>query len=442
MDKKYDICIIGSGPAGLFAADRLSGEGYKVAIIEKTKYCSGGLINDGKLNLTTKIGMDLDKLGLDVDEAEAYIAYIDSKLVEFGADKTVYGIDSSEIEKWSGRASRYGVELVPALQRHIGTDKSKALIRSFRESLMAKGVDFHLDSDVSRIQRGHRFHLDSSTGRFISDYLLVSPGRSGAYWFREQAKSLGVQTEFGPIDVGVRIEMLNEVYDEITNVIYDPKFIYDNPFRGGKIRTFCTNPGGRVRIENIQSNGDFLKLINGDGLKSRKTGKTNMAILVTNVLTEPMVDTTKYGRDIVMKTLDLGGGKPLVQRVGDFLAGKRSSEGTFTEGIYKRLTCSLFEQGKVTPGDIGRAYDMRIGEDIAVFSRAMDRIFPGFTSNENLLYAPEVKFYDTEYPTNENLETTVDNLFVAGDGVGKSRGIIGAAMTGIMAAEGIIKKDQ
>jgi len=437
----YDICIIGSGPAGLFAADKLSREGYKVGIIEKTPYCSGGLINDGKLNLSTKIGMDLEKLGLDVEEAEAYISYVDNMLLGFGADPKIYGTDVKEIETWTDRASRYGIQLISARQRHIGTDKSKELIKEFRNHLSNSGVEFHLNTDIKNIKKEDLFILESDEGEFQSKYLLASPGRSGAYWFREQARNLGVETKFGPIDVGVRIEMLNEIYQEITDVIYDPKFIYENPFRGGRIRTFCTNPGGRVRMENMESNGETLKLINGDGLKGNKTKNTNMAILVTNNLTEPMVDTTEFGREIALRTLMLGGGKPLVQRVGDFLAGKRSHKETFNEGIYKRLESKLEKKGIVTPGDIGRAYDMRIGSDIEVFLRVMDRIFPGFTSNENLLYAPEIKFYDTDYVTTKDLETTVEDLFVAGDGCGKSRGIVGAGMTGIMAAEGIIKKN-
>lgn len=440
MENLYDVCIIGSGPAGLFAADKLSKEGYKVAIVERTPYCSGGLINDGKLNLSTQIGMDLDKLGLSVEEAEAYISYIDNMLVHFGADSNIYGTDIKAIEEWSTKAKRYGIELTPARQRHIGTDKSKELIGMFRARLMSQGVEFHLNTEVDQIEKGDVFSLRTGDKEYKSKYLLASPGRGGAYWFRGQAQDLGVETKFGPIDVGVRIEMLNEIYEDITKVIYDPKFSFRDPLRGGRVRTFCTNPGGRIRLENYEINGDVLRLINGDGLKDRKTDCTNMAILVTNNLTEPMVDTTEFGIEIGERTLMLGGGKPLVQRVGDFMAGKRSHAETFNEGIYKRLESKLERKGLVTPGDIGRAYDMRVGRDIEVFLRAMDRIFPGFTSNENLLYAPEIKFYDTDYPTTPDLETTVENLFVAGDGCGKSRGIVGAAMTGIMAAEGIIKK--
>lgn len=444
MEKTYDVCIVGSGPAGLFAADRLARNGLKCCIIEKTSFCSGGLFNDGKLNLTTKIGMELDKLKLEEEKVRGYLAYIDKMFVKFGADNKIYGSDRKAVRYWVGTAAKYKVDLIPALQRHIGTDRAKKVIENFRNYLIDLGVEFYLNSEVKNIlhkmTKNSNFELKTSIGIFRSKFLLVSPGRAGAYWFREEAKKLGVKTKFGSIDVGCRIEMLNEVYDEITDVIYDPKFKYITNCHGDKIRTFCTNKGGRVRVEKFKSDGSELQLINGDGLKDNKTDNTNIAILCTVSLTDPSVDTTHLGRSIALETLRAGNGVPIVQRVGDFMRGRRSKVENFSKGIYSRLEPSLKVPRQAYPGDITHVYRARVIDNLREFLGVMNQIFPGFTSPENLIYIPEIKFYDTDYPTSEGLETNIKDLFVAGDGVGKSRGIVGAAVTGIVAAEGILKK--
>ncbi len=444
MERIYDVCIIGSGPAGLFAADRLSRGGMKCCIIEKTSFCSGGLFNDGKLNLSTKIGMELDKLKLSEEKAREYLKYIDEMFLRLGADKKVYGSDRESVKHWVKKALKHKVRLVPSLQRHIGTDRAKEVIEKFRSHLIEEGVEFYLNTEVEEIlhkmTKESNFELKTDKGKFKSKTLLSCPGRAGAYWFREQSKKLGVKNVFGSIDVGCRIEMPNGVYDEITDIIYDPKFRYVTHCHGDEVRTFCTNKGGRIRVEKFVSDGSELQLVNGDGLKDNKTDNTNIAILCTVSLTNPSVDTTELGRNIALETLRAGNGVPIVQRVGDFMRGRRSKVETFDKSIYSRLKSTLSIPKQAYPGDITHVYRARVIDNIREFLEVMNQIFPGFMSPENLLYIPEIKFYDTDYITNENLETNIEDLFVAGDGCGKSRGIVGAAVTGIMAAEGILKK--
>jgi uncharacterized FAD-dependent dehydrogenase len=187
--------------------------------------------------------------------------------------------------------------------------------------------------------------------------------------------------------------------------------------------------------------GTPMNLINGDALRDRKTDKVNIAILHTIELTDPVVDTVEFGTRMAEDVLWLGGGKPLCQRVGDFLNYRRSKKETFfSSKIYDRVQPSLRVPEQAYPGDINHAYTPRVVRSIREFLKMLNGIFPGFLNAENILYAPEIKFYAYDYPTNTDLETSVENLFVAGDGCGKSRGIVGAAVTGIMAAEGIIKK--
>ncbi len=96
----YDVIIVGAGPAGLFAADRLVTKGLEVLVIDERRFVGGSAINDGKLNLTHRIGMDINEIGISEEEAERLIQSIDSRLLKFGADKTVYGEDKKKVQRW------------------------------------------------------------------------------------------------------------------------------------------------------------------------------------------------------------------------------------------------------------------------------------------------------------------------------------------------------
>ena len=234
--------------------------------------------------------------------------------------------------------------------------------------------------------------------------------------------------------MGIRVELNREFYDSITDVVYDPKFIFHTNRHNDRVRTFCTNPGGRVRIENY----DNFKLVNGDALFERKTENTNFALLNTVFLTQPFSDTTEFGRMIARQFFLLGGGRPIVQRIGDFREGKRSSQSTFDSKTRHFDRCRATY--KAVPGDITLGLPARIVDNLWESLKTLDKIVPGILHPSTLLYAPEIKFFDTHFPTDRHLETNIEGLFVAGDGTGKSRGIVGAAVSGIIAAQGIAKK--
>lgn len=440
----YDIIIVGAGPAGLFAADRLIKENLEVLVIDERAYAGGSAINDGKLNLTHRIGMYFDELRISKTRAKELISSIDETLLGYGADKTVYGENTVEIKKWVKKAAFHRVKLIPARQRHLGTDNARRIWKEFCDNLRDRGVTFVFRTRANDIEKkGGGFSVICEDRAYKSRFLVVAPGRGGSYWFRQQARRLGVKTKYGPIDIGIRVEIPYEVYEPITSVLYDPKFVYKTKCHRDITRTFCTNPRGFVRLEPrenaITYNGKEALPVNGHAYKKKKSRNTNFAILHIIELTEPDEDTTELGREGVIACYIRGGGKPLVQRYGDLELGRRSKVSTFFDQGYGKLKPTLAVPEKATPGDISLAYNGRTMDNLKEYLIVLNQILPGITNPETILYAPELKFYDTRYPSSNCLETTVPRLFVIGDGSGKSRGIVGASLTGILAAEGILR---
>lgn len=448
----WDVAIVGAGPAGLFAARGLAGRLRVLVLEEKSRTGGAGAMTDGKLNLSPRIGLDLHELKMPEEEAAARIAEIDEVFVGHGADPTVHGVDAERIAMWMDRVSwarrrtskgDWDITLVPARQRHMGTDLAHRVVARITESIASGGAVFSLRTRVEDVHRRDNgpFLLSTSKGDFLSRYLVAAPGREGAYWFREIARRNGVQTRYGAIDIGCRVEVAQAVYEEITRVLYDPKFLFVTPTHGDRTRTFCTNPGGRVRVEAR----DGYRLVNGDALKNRKTPNTNFAILNTVSMTEPIQDTTEMGRKVTEFANFWGGGNSLVaQRWGDLTEGRRSKAETFHSAArgFDRMMPTLPPGPGVTPGDISFAYPGRIVDNLRESLLLLSRVIPGVAHPSTTIYVPEIKFYDTKYDTDRHLETNVPNLFVAGDGVGKSRGIVGAALNGALAAEGILRKER
>ncbi|RJP25298.1 MAG: FAD-dependent oxidoreductase [Deltaproteobacteria bacterium] len=447
----WDVAIVGAGPGGLFAAGALAGKLSVLVLDEKGRTGGAGAMTDGKLNLSPHIGLDLAELSIGEEEALERIARIDEAFLRHGADPTVYGEDRERIGTWLDRVSwarrrtpkgEWDITLLPARQRHMGTDLAHRVVARMTQAIASAGAEFSLKTRVETVRRrsGGPFILRTTKGEFFARYVLAAPGRDGAYWFREEARGLGVSTRYGAIDIGCRVEVASPVYEEITRVLYDPKFLFVTPTHGDRTRTFCTNPGGRVRVE-VR---DGFRLVNGDALKARKTPNTNFAILNTVSMTEPVQDTTEMGRKVAEFANFWGGGRSLVvQRFGDLMGGRRSRAETFhsAEAGYDKMTPTLPPGEGVTPGDISFAYPGRIVDNLRESLMLLSRVIPGVAHPSTAIYVPEIKFYDTKYATDRNLETTVPNLFVAGDGVGKSRGIVGAALNGCLAAEGILRKE-
>jgi len=457
MDKQAAVLIVGAGPAGLFAAHELAEKGIDAIIFEEGSgikdrncpkeqvgYCTfckvchfihgtggSGLFSDGKLNLHPEIGGNMLDF-LSKEKADEYIEKVDSIFVENGA-KVGRSILSRKDDELVISAKRAGVKYIPIVQRHIGSDVLPNVIRSIQEKLEGKGIRFIENTRVTEIMNNdHVKGLKTDKGEeFKGKYVVISPGRGGAQWTAQTCKALGISTKHQPIDVGVRVETSAEVMEEVTSIAWDPKFHIQTPHYDDFVRTFCTNPKGFVISETY---GDFVS-VNGHAMKTKQSGNTNFAFLVRMNLTEPVENTTQYGESIAKLATTIGGGRPLLQRLGDLRAGRRST--------WERLKKSYVEPTLkyVTPGDISMALPGRIITNIVEGLEMLNRVVPGIAENSTLLYAPEIKFHALRVNVSKNMETSIKNLFAAGDGCGVSRGIVGAAVTGMIGAHEIIARE-
>ncbi|RLG89517.1 MAG: FAD-dependent oxidoreductase [Thermoprotei archaeon] len=459
---KFDIAIIGAGPAGLFAAYELATRArskVRVVLVDKGPRASERscpLITEGKcifckpcrvlhgvggagalssflINLRPDIGGDLHELLGDWDEADNLIKYVDSIVIKFGAPPNSLHIPDEKIAKeLEKKAIRAGATFIPSIQRYIGTDYAVKIVESMTNYIENKGIKLLTKTEVRDINKvSELFKLCTSIGEIEAKYLLLAPGRSGAEWYRDIARKLDIKTVPGPLDVGIRVEVPAIVMDEITDIVRDPKIIMHTKRFDDKVRTFCTNPRGFV-VKEVYDDGTVG--VNGESYRRKKSSNTNFALLVTIRLTDPMEDTIEYGKSIVRLATKLGGGKPLIQRFGDLESGRRS---TWDRVLKSSISPTLKD---VTPGDISMALPYRVVANLVEALRRLNRIIPGVASSQTLLYAPEIKFYSVKTATSRDMETNVENIFVAGDGTGLSRGINVAAATGILAARGILKK--
>jgi len=392
-----------------------------------------GTYSDGTLNLRPDIGGDLAALTGDQTEAWELVDRVDKVFLKFGAPQVALLTEGPEIEELKRRAASVGARFIEIKQRHIGSDNAPAVIGRFKQDLVDKGVDFLIETEVHDlvIEEGTCKGVILSGGRVIrSKYVVLSPGRRGCNWVSEMIEKHNLKARYGGIDIGVRVEVPAIIMDPVTKINRDPKFHIQSRRYDDFVRTFCTNRRGYVVKEEYE---DFIAT-NGHSMANTESENTNFAFLVHIELTEPMENTTKYARSIAKLATTIGGGKPVLQRMGDLRRGRRSTK----ERLAKNLVINTLKD--VTPGDISMALPHRIVMDIIEGLETLNEIIPGVASDSTLLYAPEVKFYAMHLDVNHQMETSVMNLFAAGDGAGLSRDIVNAAATGIMAAEGIIKK--
>lgn len=391
-----------------------------------------GLHSDGKLNFHPKIGGDLTEFIS--NEAAWELTYqIRDTFTKLGVEMA--HSDEVGLKKLETEASKAGIKFVKIEQNHIGSDYLPDVISRMRSELEDEGVDIRLRT-VARdliVKDNMVRSVVTDKDPIVVDAVLLAPGRIGSPWLIDQMNKHGVPMKYNPIDVGVRVEIPNEVMNEVTNDygVWDPKFHMYTPSYDDFVRTFCVCPAGYVVREPY---GAGLFGANGHSMRDTKSNNTNFALLTRMTLTQPLENTTIYGTRIAQLANTLGGHKPLLQRLGDLRRYQRST--------WDRIDRSYVSPTlrDVTPGDLTMSYPQRIVTDLTEGLEMLDRVMPGINSDSTLLYGPEIKFYAMRIATDKHLGTKIPNLYVAGDGAGVSRGIVGAAATGLVAAKGISKQ--
>ncbi|WP_041278172.1 NAD(P)/FAD-dependent oxidoreductase [Desulfotalea psychrophila] len=457
-ENRYDVIIVGGGPAGLFAAYYLGEHSdLKVLVIEKgrrslqrkcpiagdraciqCKPCNilcgvggAGLFSDGKLNFIPRLGKtDLSQF-MPMSEATKLIDETEEIFNRFNMDGKVYPTDMNSAKEIRKEAKKHGIDLLIIKQKHLGSDRLPTHINGLAEYTESKGVTFQTSETVTDIttQDGRVTGVVSNKGEYQADNVILAPGRVGAEWVASVVKKHGIKVSQRGIEVGVRVEVANEVMQDLCEVIYDPTFFIQTNKYDDQTRTFCTNYGGFVALENYQ---DFV-CVNGHAYMDKKSNNTNFSFLSKVVLNDPVEDNTAYGESIGRLATIIGGGKPILQRFGDLRRGRRSTwnriKHSSIDPTFKDVTC----------GDIAMALPERIVTNLVDGLEQLNNIVPGVANDETLLYAPEIKFFATQVDTDNSLETAIKGLYVAGDGPGVAGNIVSAAATALIPAKKIIK---
>lgn len=464
---KQDVLIIGAGPAGIFTALEMlkNGSTKKITIVEKglpvrkrhcpkdktghcvnckpdcnitTGFSGAGAFSDGKLSLSYEVGGNLPEL-IGHNFAQEMIEYTDKIYLSFGADERVEGIGhTKQVKEIRLRAIQAGLKLVDCPIRHLGTEMAQALYGKIEQHLLDSGVtilfkhtctDLHIADGVC----SGAVVRDLTSGEekdLFAETVVIAAGRKGADWLEEMCRRHGIDHLPGTVDIGVRVEVRNEVMDEVNKVLYESKLIgYPAPF-GNKVRTFCQNPGGFVSQENYYDNR--LAVVNGHSYKNTKSDNTNLAILCSHNFRAPFDEPIPYAKKVGELVNMLGDGHILVQRYGDILAGKRTWE---DELVRSNVRPTLPD---AVAGDLTAAMPYRTMVNIIHFIEAVDKVVPGFASGETLLYGPEIKFYSNRVKMDESFNTNIKGLHCLGDSSGWTRGLMMASVMGVLMGRNLV----
>ena len=453
----YDVIVIGAGPGGIFSAYELvkANRGLKVAVFElgrpldkrrcpidgkKIKSCvkcnicnimsgfgGAGAFSDGKYNITNQFGGTLyEHVGK--QEAIDLMMYVDEINRTHGGEGTkLYSTANTGIKRM---CLENGLHLLDAQVRHLGTDINYVVLENIYNELK-DSVDFHFESavtGVAKVEGGYEVQLGDES--YTCTDCIISVGRSGSKWMESVCSSLTIPTKSNRVDIGVRVELPAEIFSHLTDELYESKIVYRTEKFEDLVRTFCMNPHGVVVNEN--TNG--IVTVNGHSYEdpAKHTENTNFALLVSKHFSEPFKDSNGYGESIARLSNMLGGGV-MVQRFGDLVRGRRSTERRIQENF---VTPTL----AATPGDLSLVIPKRILDGIIEMIYALDKIAPGTANDDTLLYGVEVKFYNMEVEIDDDLQTKCPGLYVIGDCSGVTHSLSHASASGVHVARHILSK--
>ena len=446
----YDLIIVGAGAAGVFCSYELvkDGSDKKILMIEKglpldkrkcpkatlkTKECNcktcsimegfygAGGFSDGKYNITNNFGGELYRF-IGKDEALDLMWEVDKINLSMGGQEAkLYTTGNSDLKT---KALRYDLHLLDAQVRHLGTDRNLVIAGNMYDFIKDR-MEILFQTEVVNVEKENdTFVVETNDNSYRAKKLVVATGRTGSNWISKICEKFDIKTENNRVDIGVRVELPALVFKHITDDVYESKIVYKTKKYNDMVRTFCMNPYGEVVTENY---GDIVT-VNGHSYSNQDmhTENTNFALLVSNRFTQPFKNSNEYGESIARLSNMLGGGV-LMQRFGDLVKGRRSSD-------RRMLKCFTKPTLNATPGDLSLVIPKRQLDNIIEMIYALDKIAPGTANEDTLLYGVEVKFYNSNIEVDSNLETNVKGLYVLGDCSGVTHSLSQAAASGIYVA--------
>ncbi len=471
MDYDYDVVVVGAGPAGIFTCYELAKKNPSLNIIlidkgsdiysrrcpileKKISKCpvnkegvsgcypacsitsgfgGSGAYSDGKFNITSEFGGWMTDY-VDKDIVEELIQYVDQINLEHGATKVITDPTTLKVKEIEKRGLAVGLKLLRARVRHLGTEENLQILKSIYEELVPK-IDMRYHAEVHEIlvENGSIKGVKLNGDTIYAPHVVIVPGRDGATWLKEICKEYKIDTVSNQVDIGVRVETNDEIMEEINEHLYEGKFIFRTSV-GTTVRTFCSNPSGHVVIENHSG----TMLANGHSFHDPKLGSknTNFALLVSHIFSEPFNEPNKFAHEISRLANRLSSGSIIIQKYGDILKGRRTTNKRLKEGFVRPTL------NEAVPGDLGLVLPYNTMKSIIEMIEALDHVTPGIASSHTLFYGVEAKFYSARPKVNQYFETSINGLYFGGDGAGITRGLAQAGANGIWIARNIINKTQ
>jgi len=468
--KRYDVIIVGAGPAGIFAAYELfkKNESLRVALIDKgldiyTRTCpileskiekcpvqkggtsgchpacsitngfgGAGAYSDGKFNITHEFGGWMTDY-LSNSKVEELIKYVDSINLEHGATSEITDPTTDKVREIEKRGYAVGLKLLRAKVRHLGTEQNLEILKRLYEAMKGH-VDYLFKVEVKDIRVENeevRGVILANGDELMAEQVFVAPGRDGSSWLKDVMNSLKIPMKNLQVDIGVRVECTDIVMQEINEHLYEGKFIYRTSV-GTTVRTFCSNPSGHVVVENHSG----TMLANGHAYKDPKLGSpnTNFALLVSHTFEEPFNQPNEFAHEVSKLANKLSNGSIIVQKYGDILRGRRTNRKRLKEGF---IDPTLKE---AVSGDLGLVLPYNTMKSLIEMTEALDHVTPGIAAEHTLFYGVEAKFYSARPEINDKFETRIKGLFVGGDGAGITRGLAQAGASGVWVATEILNR--
>ena len=463
---RYDVIVVGGGPAGIFAAYELTHLNPKTRVLlidkghdilhrtcpileEKIDKCppptrmrefagclpacsitagwgGAGAYSDGKFNLTTEFGGWMQEY-LPPSKVLNLIEYVDAINLAHGATEAITDPTTRAVASIERRAIAAGLKLLKARVRHLGTEENLKILRAIYETLQPKlEIRFKTIVEDILVEKGQVTGIRLATGEeLLASPVVFAPGRDGSEWLSNLQKPRKVTMTNNQVDIGVRVETTNVVMEEMNEHLYEAKFIFNSSV-GTRVRTFCANPSGHVVVENHSG----VMTANGHSYKDPKlgSGNTNFALLVSHQFTDPFDKPIEYAKEVSRRANDLSSGSVIVQKYGDILKGRRSTE--------KRIKESFIEPTlkEAVPGDLGLVLPYNTMKSLIEMMDALEKVTPGLASEHTLFYGVEAKFYSARPRLTPQFETEIQGLFTIGDGAGITRGLAQASAAGVHVA--------